>query len=244
MLLVGCGPAPTPFPVTPILLQVPTDAAPDVSPIATQPPVQYGVLPNAADDIPPMVATQPGIELTVIDTAQDPNAYDILTGYGQYDGWQLAPAQPPPVALGFDRTVVPLDNAAVWDAVQIAISPSDVLAQLSIPGAEALHSPAGDVAQARSLLANAGFPDGVTVYGVIVPAPGVGQVVAQLDAARITFVRVPAGTPNIHLMLGPAPDIPLTREQYMPLYRLPLSYRATTERPLTFTETGWPLIRP
>lgn len=242
-LLSGCAPAPTPFPVTPIVSPTPlTDgvAAPVAQPAQASQPLRYGVLPNAASSAPLGFLATDGTQVEVVQDIATLDTYDIVIGYGRYDDWQ-----PVPVALAPVRAVMmpyaPLDNPRVMGVLAAALDVPLMLQTLNISGTEALYRPATptDPAALRAELANAGYPEGIVLYANLAPLVGVDLLGEQLATANIHIRPTDAPPAQLHLSIGQF--APLNDERIAPLdlYTLPISYRASEGVIVTFTADGW-----
>jgi hypothetical protein len=243
LLVAGCGPTPTPFPVQPI---VTTEAPEPTQAVAaeTSEPVRlrYGILPNAADYAPLNSLQTDSVDVSIVSAGESQANYDALMGYGMYEDWQVVDDGKPPVSLLLDVTRPPLNNPAIREALESAIRVPDVVASLAIPGIEVLQEPPTDTTSARTALANAGFPSGITLYGWTVDAPGVEMMLDQLEAANIRLTPLAPGTDNAHLIIGQV--TPSDGQEAIPLYTLPLSYTVGDNVSTAITDDGWLIVAP
>jgi hypothetical protein len=230
-MLVGCTPAPTPLPVQPIVTRTPI-TAPQATAATETTSFRYGILPNAADYAPTEAIVALGAVVETVETAANTDGYNLLAGFGVYEGWETITQ--PPITLLIDTTRPPLDDPAVASVILRAVQPAAIVDQLGIPGVDVLYT--SPTANNPSELANAGYPAGITLYGQLIDAPGIALVMDQLEAAGIQIIPVDAAGSPAHITLGQT-DTPSSQA----LYSLPLSYTTATDIPLTFSDDGWPL---
>ncbi len=251
-LLVGCGPPPTPFAVTPIATEPPTLPAISsgqsggVDVLPTRVPVRYGVLPNTADYIPAAALQAANAQVDVLHEQSELTQYDVLVGYGVYDGWTESPVRTT-VALALNTALAPLDDADINVIVREAARPADAMPALEIPGATALYTPAEDARTLRERLANAGYPDGITIYASAAAVPGTAQTLASLATANVQVVPVQNAPAPPHLTLAvwhSDDERAALVDQFgagnvIDLYALPISYSTNGDLLTTFTDDGW-----
>lgn len=245
LLLTGCAQA-TPFPITPIPSRTPT-LEPGAAPPDTPTPeiVRYGLLPNAAAYAPLDIIEGTGAQVDVLTETSDFTAYDILAGYGLFTDWTEVPTQAR-VSLAIDITRPPLDTPDIAAIVRHAAQPREVLAGLDIPGAQPLTA-GDDSAALRQQLANAGYPDGFTLYGTADSAPGTDALLRQFSDANIIIRPTTSAYPHLRVNVwheaGTRATLTETygEENVIDLYTLPISYRAAPDLDVTFTADGWVL---
>lgn len=251
-LLGGCAestapPLATVAPVTatPALAVEPTRAA----------PLRYGLHPNTVDALPERDQI-----LAAVDQLEDlpPDfslqGFDIIAGYGTFDGWQRSPT-----ALTIGLIVAP-EFIPPNQAAQIiaALDPDALIAAINAPGAENLIASTGSPDDVRQSFAAGGRPDGLTTTLAVSQVPGGANLAAQLtamnvrvrltpldDAALSTFLlqgRAGLALVAWHDSAGEARwQQAFGAEAVFPLLRLPISYLATDGLTITFTPGGWPL---
>jgi hypothetical protein len=257
ILLSGCEPEATPFPVdVPALAteaivettqaQAPIQEAPQsgVQPAAI---VRYAIATFAlpARDIEQL---QTAANVTFLDEA--PNIsdlggnYDIIAAYGELPGANISPVMSH-VSLVIHAQVPPMNDPAVVHVIRRALSPvAD-----SISG---LQPEVMETAPARTLraeLANAGWPDGFDLklddagfpimlgeqFGML----GIGVRPTQSNDVHITVVTWT--TPEDRaVFVQQAGDETLVID----LFAVPISYWAVEGLNITFTPSGWPIHSP
>ncbi|MEO1442191.1 MAG: hypothetical protein AAFV33_17460 [Chloroflexota bacterium] len=251
-VVAACGPPPTPFAITPISSQEPTlapDAATAAQPggaLPTREPVRYGVLPNAENHAPLDALRQANMQITILDETSDATQFDVMTGFGVYDGWERTDAAPT-VSIVFNTALAPLNNTEILAAVRDAIQIPPVLA--NIPGTELHDAPTGEAQAVKTTLANLGYPTGITVYGKADSYPGARDVPGSMAAANITVLAAPRATaPHIQVIGWDAATqrealvSEFGAENVVDLYTLPISYYLNGDFLTAFTDDGWVIV--
>lgn len=265
LTLSACGPEPTPFPV-----EIP-QAATATPPPADLPPLRYALLPNTFEaaipdteqiislipDLPLIQAS--GVELIPLnDPASDLSDFDVIAGYGEQPGWTKADVRLT-VALLLNTGVPPLDRAEVAAVVSASLNPAAISAGLNLPGIEPLATAEAVPLKLRTTLANLGLPDGIAVAAGVVPVPGIGALLGQMDAANITVQAIPVSSAGVRAGLESGRfqagiigwSLPGERATWtalvgeanvLDLYTLPVSYQVRDGLTVTFTPGGFPLV--
>lgn len=246
LLLGGCIAQPTPFPVTPIQTKEAATPAPEQTNgeiIPALPLLQYGILPNALDFFPYEQFKSMDIEIKPISDLSDPEKFDVMTGYGIYDGWTRAPVRITPLSIVMNTTIAPLNDPEIANVMRSVIPSSHIVEQLDISGITILAAEV-DSKTTREALANMGYPDGFTIYGSVANLPGINLIIEALASANITLVVVDDEVPlaNLHISIQQLDET--TRQTYdqnqiIDLFTLPISYIARDNIQTTFTADGW-----
>lgn len=252
LTLAACGPEPTPFPV-----DVPQTPSPETP--TERPPLRYALAPNTAGAVPDLDGLRGLGQVEQLDAEPQPDdlgaRYDIVVRYGAPDGWTAVGTVQIALIVNADDQRLPSSLAEI---VPQAIDSQAVLDALDAPGAQVIGAsgpaPAADV---RALLANQGRPDGLSLALGHTHVPGAAIIAGQLERANV-FVRLDALTAadlrraldegRAQLVLARIADDELAEwqarygaAQVIPLYRVPLSYRAVPELTVTARADGWPL---
>ncbi len=239
LLLSACAPPPTPVPVTPVITQEATLTPSGESvPVATLAPIRYGILPNAADYAPVDQLQSNRVQVSTVTELGEATEYDVQVGFGTVDGWEAVSVELSPVTLTLDTSRPPFNMPALADIVAQAVQADAIVTSANIPGMQSLTTTT-DTSPTRqqTRLANAGYPDGISVYGRMDNLPGIASVLDQLRAANITVT--PTETPNAHLHIGRQANAPASDVRVIDLYTLPMSYTARDDVLITFLESGW-----
>jgi len=253
-LLSACEAAATPIARVTATLEEPAVA----QATATQTPlpaVRYGFLGGAEQ----FVASSDQIltSAEVVPAQADIAAYDILATYGTVPDWQQSPISQH-VALVLNPNVVPLTDFNILSLINSALSPRDLLDELQILNVRPANDQSRDALSVRVALANAGYPDGLTLTLAMENLPGAELVMDQLaqanlqtnlvalepDEAMLTFTENRA-----HLLLirwyddvqrAAWVDMAGT-ENVLDLYTLPISYLVNGDLAIEFAPDGWPI---
>lgn len=258
IVLAACEAEATPAP--PLIPDTPT-VAPSTATAA--PPVRYGLLPNTDGFISSSERNQLAQFALVDDIQQDSGSilaqdtYDIIAGYGIYDGWELSP-QGQSLTIVINTELAPLDDPEIVEAIITNSQAEILLRQLQQYGATADVSTQLNRVELRSLLANKGYPDGILLNTVYQQLPGFAIWRAQLGDANITLqaslidgdFQSLLATGQFHLaFLNAANDESRSEltdafgeDNVINLYNLPISYQLRDPNiRVIFSESGWPI---
>ena len=258
VLLAACEPEPTPFPVDVPVTPTPT---PEPTPIL---PVRYALAPNTQGLIADYDSIQASAEIEQLFDGVAPNElgtrFDIVATYGEFSGWSQSEANPHAMLI-INPEAEPLDAQFAY-LISLGFDPAVIVDAMDVPGVIAADVPENDSeiapSQIRSDMANLGRPDGFRLGMGTAHIPGAQQVADHLKTinveARLTQgsneqLRDDLTAGRIHLAL-----VSWTNEQEraawrdlfgveyaLDLYMVPISYLATPELSVTFTDGGWPI---
>lgn len=252
-LLAGCEAESTPLPAF-------VAASPTAPPATATPgPLRYALTADAAlnGDLP-LLEDAATVVVLDADAPTDMGSYELMAGYGDRPGWARSPVVPR-VSLAVGAQRAPLDADSIAALVVNAVDAPALVAAHAIGGSEAL-SPAPQTPTTRTLLANAGWPDGFDVTLGHSGLPGSDAVVAALDTHGLTVLTVvlppdsllPAladGRANLALVVWTtdaerdALAEAVGAARVVDLYTLPIAFQAVDGLQLSFTPGGWPLAR-
>ena len=247
---------------TPAAVMVPDTPTAAASTATAAPPLRYGLLPNTEGFIAAEERTQLA-QFALVEQIQQTSgsilaqdAYDIIAGYGIYDGWQRS-ATDQTVTLIVNTTLPPLDDSEIVDAVIQNSQAENLVRGLQALGATAENPTQLNRQVLRSLLANKGYPDGIVLNTLHDPLPGFDAWTSQLGNANVTLQTSPTvpdtqtllDTNRFHLAFvnvseSARADLIDTygSENVIDLYSLPISYELRDSTiSVTFTDTGWPI---
>ena len=245
LLLMGCEPEATPFPV-----DIPTLAPPT----ATAAPIRYALAANTASTVFDMELLGRNAQITTLTKPIDPadlgERFDIIAAYGLYPD-----ATPSPTSISYtlliNSDLSPLDKIA--DFLSNSVVPVTIAELLDIPGTQPF-STNGTLSQTalRTELANAGWPDGIDLLFAHSQAVGVDALLEYFarSGIRLNAAPHPASIDHVHLVLVTwvTPD---ERQEWIEwagagsqaidLFTLPISYWATPDLMITYSPLGWPI---
>ncbi len=257
-LLVACEPEPTPFPVDVPVTPTPT---PEPTPIL---PVRYALAPNTQGLIEDFDVIQASAEVEQLFDGVAPNElgtrFDVVATYGEFSGWSQSEANPHAMLI-INPETEPLDAQFAY-LISLGIDPTAIVEAIDVPGISPADSTQNAAkmksSQIRSDMANLGRPDGFRLGLGAAFIPGARQVADHLETINIE-TRITQGSNDqlrddltagrIHLAL-----VSWTSEREravwhdlfgvdyaIDLYTVPISYLATPELSITFTDGGWPI---
>jgi ABC-type amino acid transport substrate-binding protein len=254
LLLAACEAESTPLPA--FVAATPTDAP--ATP--TRGPLRYaltaGTEPNSAD----LALLQASAQIVALDPEDTPelgSQYELIAGYGDREGWTRSPVVPR-VSLAVAPRRPPLDQPDIAALLLGVLDAQALVGTSHLGGSEALL-PTVDTPATRTLLANAGWPDGFDVALAHASLPGAEAVAAQLSALGIqtSLVTIPPdallpaladGRANLALLTWTYDDeraalvAAVGADRLIDLYTLPITFQAVDGLRLSFTPGGWPLV--
>lgn len=248
----ACQPQATPFPV---VIASPTEV--DMN-LPTSAPIRYGIIDNAhsylaqqSDEIFNFTLA----DLSITELGAD---YDLIMGYGRWSGWNESPISQH-VALVLNAQQAPINNPIIHQLLQSIPNLESIPELANIPG---WTSPTKRTVQsardARLILANNGYLDGIELSIALSPAPGVKTITDQFQSANIFLNTIPQAHPldplslqshgyHLALVLWTQPSErelwinTIGQPNWIELYTLPISYQAIPNLTIEFTEVGWPI---
>lgn len=254
LILTACDAEPTPFPV-----DMPSTPTPTPLPLDL-PPLRYGLLPNTAGAVPDLALIQgSGVEvIQLTDMPGDPDAYDLIVGYGDQPGWTKSELVPH-IALVLNTEVTPLDQPEILSIVQRSLHPAGIVTTLNISGTIANELTGAAPATLKTEFANLGLPDGIALVLGVTYVPGAEQITAQLRAANIETQPVLLTVNEARTAFADGQiqaalviwALDTERNQWVQqfgeanvidLYSVPISYQVKDDLQVTFTPSGFPLV--
>ncbi|MAU10757.1 MAG: hypothetical protein CL607_13115 [Anaerolineaceae bacterium] len=247
---------------TPAAVVVPDTPTAAPSTATAAPPLRYGLLPNTEGFIAADERTQLA-EFALVEQIQQTSdsilaqdAYDIIAGYGTYDGWERS-ATDQTVLLIVNTTLSPLDDPEIVDAIIQNSRAENLVRGLQSLGATADDSTQLNRETLRALLANKGYPDGIVLNTLLDPLPGFDAWTSQLADANVTLqtsqtvpdMQALLDAERFHLAFVNVSEAARAElidaygsEHVIELYTLPISYELRDSSiSVTFTDTGWPI---
>ncbi len=240
LLICACEPEATPLPNNlPTLPPATTDARNAPTPA----PVRYAIAPNLSPFLLPDDSAQISANTSLIALTEPPNpsefgvSYDFIVGLSDLPDGTAAPS-PLQINLIINTTLPPLDNPALAEIVRRALAPAKLVSALAIPGAQPVTATPVDPLILRTELANAGYPDGfdLTISDQI--APGAAAIVQVLATVGIETRVVTDPGEAVHLTLTT-----VQAADAIPLFSVPISYRAVDGLSISFTASGFPIAQ-
>ena len=255
MLVSACGPEPTPVAITPLVVE--THMAATEQFVSTNTPIpnlRYGLLPNTQGYVPSNLLDSENFtveNITEQTTSEQFNAYDIVSGYGLYDGWQVSPVATR-VSLVLNTAISPFDQPDFVSLMQSAATLTDITAQIGIPGVSLMTTTDTASRLVRETLANLGFADGIRVYGRIDDVPGSTIIIDSLKTVGIRVQTSEEITTTPHMQIKVwhnDSERQLWVDQFgensvIDLYSIPISYLTSEDIQVSFDTNGWVIVSP
>jgi hypothetical protein len=245
LMLVACEAQATPISG----VQTPTATT---EPMITLPlQIRYGLYANVLGFVQDLDILQASALVEAISAENAIPDYDVVVAYGIYDGWQQSPVKQH-VSLIINPNLVPLDDENISNIVrQLAYS-------LELPDIFYIPKPLPpaiqSVTEAKTALANVGYPDGFVLTMAVNIVPALEAIAAQFTERNIDLHIIESESDVLaknraHLILALwTEDAQRTawieqvgEQNVVDLFTLPISYLASDELHITFTEYGWPV---
>lgn len=222
--------------------------------IMTIPPqIRYGLYPNVVDFVQDINLLQESALVEPMSAESAIGDYDVVVAYGVYDGWQQSPISHH-ISLIINPNLAPLDNENIRNILRQTFDSRAFLNVLNIVGTLSGTTQAVSPNETKIALANSGFPDGFVLTMAVETIPSLEAIAAQFTQRNIDL-HVIENEPNMlnnnraHLLLilwtqEAQRTIWLEQvgeENILDLFTLPISYIASDNLNLTFTENGFPL---
>lgn len=251
----GCTPEATPYPV-----DAPENGNRNLSAGSTA-TIRYALATNADGFVSDLALIQASAQVEQLTEPLNPddigNQYDLAAAYGDILGGTRSPIVPQ-ATLILHSSAPPLDNPALLEIVRRSLNTQAIAEAMAIDGITA-HNREFDVpARLRTELANAGWPDGLSLRLAYTAVPGAVQVATVLQRAGINAHIVSMNEDDLRIAfdnetIQAALVAWVTREErdswvdsfgqanVLDLYSIPISYIAAEGLFITFTPGGWPL---
>lgn len=249
--LSACEAAPTPVAVA----VQPTE---DPSDLATQPPpLRIGIAPDTIGYVDNLAEMRNVALVNAISEADDLESYDLLIVFGTRDNWEQSPIQHR-VSLLINPQLPPLDQPDVAMLLRQSINVQALNNATGIIGLQPQIVETLPPTALRTALANAGYPDGLSLSIAHTEFHALAEVQNQLLALNFDTRLLPTPLADMetrfveqqaHLALVHWWDAEqrstwvqlLGEDNVLDLYTLPISYRAVDTLQVNFSPSGWPV---
>lgn len=247
LILVACEAQSTPI----AAVRTPTVTPAPIVTMASQ--IRYGLYSNVIGFVQDINTLQESALVEPMSAESAIGDYDVVVAYGVYDGWQQSPISHH-ISLIINPNLAPLDDEGIRNILRQTFDSQAFLAALNIVGTLSGTTQAVSLPETKIALANAGFPDGFVLTMAVETIPNLEAIAAQFTQRNIDL-HVIENESNIlndnrtHLLLIRwSQDSQRTtwieqvgEANVLDLFTLPISYIASDNLTLTFTENGWPL---
>ena len=245
--LSACEPEATPFPV-----DIPTPATATPTPGAPA-PVRYALAPNTLDAVADRALLESSAQVTQLSEAVHLDdlgtQFDIIAAYGTYPDATPSPSVVT-LSLLINTSLSPLDNPALAGILQRGADPAALIAQLDIPGLQAVPGDVTSQSTLRAELANAGWPDGIDLSLAYENVIAVNALQAYWQALNIHLNAFPlqdlSGQTHLTLFVWTTPEqraaFAGTDSSVIDLLTMPISYWAVPGLQISYSPQGWPIV--
>jgi hypothetical protein len=246
LILCACEQEPTPLPSV-LPTNVPPTPTTDAE--ATPVPLRYAIDPYLFTYLTEADRSLITASAEILSPEQLPSQsdlgvnYDLIVVPGEPFAGLSAPT-PMQISLLIDTTLSPLDDPALADIVRHAVYVpllEHFLIPTPFPGTPTPTPsiPTNEPNTLRADLANAGYPDGfdLTLSSPFATDPGIVLLLTNALARYGIDVRLVSSGEPAHLTLTNLPT-----PNAIPLYTLPISYRAADGLTISFTPSGFPIV--
>lgn len=243
---MGCESQSTPI----AALSTPTDI-PQATALPITSELRYGVTGNLASYMDNLSDT---INFEVLDSTSVIDEFDLVVAYGIYDGWQQSPLLHH-VSLAINPNLAPLDNPTLRDLIPQMIDTQALIARLDIAGIQPAQTQSPENrGVVRTILANAGYPDGVQLILAVESNLALDELVSQfalqsVDLRPTDMSESVFSDNQAHLALflwtqdteREALASQVGDEHVIDLFTVPISYISPSSIAVDFSENGLPI---
>ncbi len=245
---MGCEAQSTPI----AAISTPTDVPQTTSTSIPIPELRYGVAGNLAQTMDNL-GDYPNFE--ALDSTSSIDDFDLVVAYGTYDGWQQSPHSHY-ISLAVNPNLPPLGNPTLLDLVSQMIDTQALISAIDIRGIQQtrVQSPE-NIGTVRTILANAGYPDGVQLVLASNTGFALDELIAQFAVRSIDLRLMDMSESGFddnqaHLALflwtrDNERDVLASQvgdENIIDLFTLPISYIARDDIAVDFSENGIPIL--
>lgn len=183
--------------------------------------------------------------------------YDIIADYGIIDGWQQSPIIPT-VSLIINPNLAPLNDDIIANVIRSGVDSVRIVNQTNISGTLPLAISTIRLTSLKTEFANMGYPDGFELQMSIAEIPNSDAIVNELNGLNLDLQVTQRTLENIatqltnnrlHLALIKWHNVSekaiwtsaVGEMNVIDLYQVPISYLASPELTITFSDNGFPI---
>ena len=183
--------------------------------------------------------------------------YDVIADYGLVDGWLQSPVVPT-VSLIINPNLSPLDDDLIANVVRNGIDGVRIVNQSNVSGTVPLAISTIRQSSLKTEFANIGHPDGFDLQIGISEIPNSQAIINDLNQLNLEINIIEGGIDEIaslltnnrlHLALVKWHSVTekavwtsaVHENNVIDLYQLPISYLASPELTITFSDSGFPI---
>jgi hypothetical protein len=183
--------------------------------------------------------------------------YDIIADYGLIDGWQQSPVVPT-VSLIINPNLAPLNDEPIANIIRNGVDGVRIVNRTNISGTLPLAISTIRLTSLKTEFANMGYPDGFELQIGVAEIPHHDAIVNELNGLNLELQITQRTLENIatqltnnrlHFALIKWNNVSekaiwtsaVGEMNVIDLYQLPISYLASPELTITFTDNGFPI---
>jgi len=254
-LVVACQPE-----ATPVANVAPPTNTPDMSE-TLPPPIRY-VLGTHAQNMPSIEGelTESGLLIPVSSLTVESQLgvdYDVIADYGIVEGWEQSPILPT-VSLVINPNLDPLTDDNITNIIRNSVDGVRIINQTNISGTIPLAVSTIRLSSLKTEFANMGYPDGFELQLGIAEIPNSQAIITELNNLNLDLNMTSTSLESIptqlvdnrlHLALIKWHTVSeksvwtsaVGENNVIDLYQLPISYLASPDLNVTFSDSGFPV---
>lgn len=183
--------------------------------------------------------------------------YDIIADYGLIDGWQQSPVVPT-VSLIINPNLAPLNDDTIANIIRNGVDGVRIVNQTNISGTLPLAISTIRLTSLKTEFANMGYPDGFELQMGVAEIPHHDAIITELNGLNLDLQITQDTLDNIatqltnnrlHIALIKWNNVSekaiwtsaVGEMNVIDLYQLPISYLASPDLNITFSDNGFPI---
>jgi len=183
--------------------------------------------------------------------------YDIIVDYGAVEGWQQSPVVPT-ISLIINPNLAPLNDDTIANIVRNGVDGVRIVNQTNISGTLPLAVSTIRISSLKTEFANMGHPDGFELRIGVAEVPHAEAILQELSALNIDSnvingtladIATELTSNRLHLALVKWHSVSekaiwttaVGENNVLDLYQLPISYLASPNLNITYSDSGFPI---
>ena len=183
--------------------------------------------------------------------------YDVIADYGSVEGWQQSPVIPT-ISLIINPNLAPLNDDSIANIIRSSVDGVRIINQTNISGTIPLAVSTIRISSLKTEFANMGHPDGFELRIGIAEIPNAQAILQELSALNIdtevingtlTDIATELTSNRLQLALIKWHSVSekaiwtsaVGENNVIDLYQLPISYLASPDLKITFSDDGFPI---
>lgn len=183
--------------------------------------------------------------------------YDVIVDYGSVEGWQQSPVVPT-ISLIINPNLDPLNDDTIANIIRSGVDGVRIVNKTNISGTLPLAVSTIRISSLKTEFANMGYPDGFELRIGVAEVPNAQAILQELGALNIdtdvitgTLTDITTELTNNRLQLALIKWHSVSEKaiwtsavgenNVIDLYQLPISYLASPDLKITYTDSGFPI---